>query len=183
MPGIGVPAATVSLAVVVRSGSAVLSTVGTEVVTGAPVGAAVDLNALAPWVTPLTAPAVTAPIAPAFRESLRFLPPIKDVPAPATKPLVAAIKAGAAVLPNIAVAAGPATMNRAVPITILPIVVLANFLIVLPIFLNSFFRKNSGMPVIGLVVPLPPIRLRICASIGLMWATIVSPLRPASAIA
>jgi hypothetical protein len=107
------PVATVSAAVALKSGNAaVLSTTAVEMSTGAGVGV-VDLNALAPWVTPLTAPAVTAPIAPAFRESLKFLPAIREVPAPATKPEVAAIKAGAAVLPNsIPAAAGPATMNR-----------------------------------------------------------------------
>ena len=36
--------------------------------------------------TPLTAPAVTAPIAPVFSESFRLSPASKELPAPAIKP-------------------------------------------------------------------------------------------------
>jgi hypothetical protein len=96
--GMGTPvaaASTVFAAAALRSTEpAVLSTTAMDSLTGAGV---VDLNALAPWVTPVTAPAVTAPIAPAFRESLKLPPAMRDEPAPATKPWVAASKAGAAV--------------------------------------------------------------------------------------
>ena len=44
--------------------------------------------------------------------------------------------------------------------------------------LKSFFRKNSGIPVIGLIVPAPPRMRRISASRGVMCASIVSPFRP-----
>ena len=108
---------------------------------------------------PAKAPAEIAPIAPAFNESFKLLPANKEVPAEAIKPWVAMSTAGAAVVPHSAVAAGPAIKNSAVPMTILPIVEEANFLIAFPIFLKTLpmaLRKNSGSPVTGLIVPLPP---------------------------
>ena len=114
------------------------------------------LNAAAPCVAAVNAPAVTAPMVPIFKESFKLLPASKELPAPAIKPCPAAT-AAAPKLPNICVAKGPAIKNNAVPMTILPIVERANFLTALPIFLNIFFNeKNSGSPVTGLVLPLPP---------------------------
>ena len=155
-----------------------LSTTGGPVPTFLGIG----LNAALPCVIPFIAPAVNAPTAPALSDSFRLPPASNVVPAPAAKPCPAAT-AAVPKLPNRAPEAGPAIANNAAPIIILPTVLLANFLTALPIFLKAPFReKNSGNPVIGFIDPLPPLLRSMAASCGLIWANIVSPLRPSDAI-
>ena len=149
---------------------------------GAGVASGMALNAAFPCVMPLNAPAVSAPTAPAFRDSFRLPPPSSVVPALATKPCPAATAAEPKP-PSKPVAAPPVTAKSAAPITILPTVLLANFLTALPIFLNAPLReKNSGSPVAGFIDPLPPLLRSMAASCGLMCASIVSPLRPSDAM-
>ena len=153
-----------------------------NVVAPVPTSLGTPLNADAPCVIPVSAPAVNAPFTPIFSESFRLPPARRLPPAPATKPLTAETAAGAVMFSRLATA-GPATMNNAAPIMILPTVLLANFLTARPIFLKTpFSEKNSGNPVRGFIDPLPP-RLRSrAASCGLICANIVSPLRPSDAI-
>ena len=70
-------------------------------------------------------------------------------------------------------AAGPKKKPRATVVTIRPTVLFAKLLTALPtdlkalpISLNKL--KNSGNPVFGLIVPLPPLRRSIRASAGVM---------------
>ena len=127
---------------------------------------------------PAPAPAVKPPTAPDFKASFKLPPPNKVAPALPTKPLTAAT-AAVDVAPTKPAAAGPKKKPSATVVTIRPTVLLANFLTALPIPLNSFLReKYSFKPVLGFVVPAPPLRRSMRASAGVMWANMVSPLRP-----
>ena len=90
------------------------------------------------------------PIAPLIKASLR-LPPAASVVAPAAIP-----PAKAVLRPK---PAGPRTAPNATVRTIRPTVEEAIFLIGAVTALNNFFKKNSGKPVAGLMVPEPPMRL------------------------
>ena len=131
-------------------------------------------NASAPPMRPAPAPAVSPPTAPALSASFRLPPANKVEPAEPTKPLTAATPA-TEVAPKKLAAAGPKKKPRATVVTIRPMLLLANFLTALPTLfsalptpLKSFLRKNSGRPVLGLMVPEPPRRRSMRASAGVM---------------
>ena len=136
---------------------------------------------------PAPAPPAKPPIAPALSASLRLPPANKVEPALPTNPDTAATPT-VELTPIAVAAAGPSTKARAKVVTMRPTLDLANFLTALPMLLSalptplkSFLRgliKNSGSPVFGLMLPLPPICFKTLASRGEMCANMVSPYLP-----
>ena len=133
--------------------------------------------------TPCSAPPLIAPTTPCLRAFFNPSPAKREEPALAVKPVMAAAATVPAVAPKAATAAGPKKKPTARPVTSLPTVLLVKLLTALPTDLNALPTslnklKNSGIPVLGLIVPLPPLRRNIRASAGVMCANMVSPLRP-----
>ena len=119
---------------------------------------------------------VLAPANAALVNTCFKLPPLANV-TPALNAAAPTILAVAALAPNHVPIAG---INVGTKIAIAGMIMGA---ILLTIFLKPFHRSlkklpNSGRPVSGLIVPLPPRSFSSCASSGVMCARIVSSPRP-----
>ena len=121
-----------------------------------PVAAEVKIAFKSPPVAAVIKPEAAAPAAPAERPN----PVMPKAPGPRT-------------MPN-------ATVPKMRPTGLFStfLTTLATRLKVLPTALNIFLIKNSGRPVLGLMVPEPPRAISIRASLGVMCASMVSPRRP-----
>ena len=121
-------------------------------------------------------------MAPETRASLTEPPDNSEVPAPANPP---------ATPMDRPTPAGPRTVANATVPKMRPTGLLSRSLATLttPLIAPPIASKipprapslNSGRPVFGLIVPEPPRLLSIAASLGVMWARMLSPPRPLEA--
>ena len=144
--------------------------------------------------TLVAAPATEPATRPPLSASPIFCPEARLTAVLAAKVFTPLASAGLT-MPNLP-AKGPMKYTAAAVKATLPMVLLAIFLTALPTDLttlvtafptdlntlptdlNKLLKKNSGKPVSGLIVPLPPLRRSNRASEGVMCANMVSPLRP-----